>query len=328
MKSRRKILVYVILLIVIDIMIMLMGQNSIPNFIGEGLLPLTVSNAIWCVLFDILIIYTFFNFDNIFKMPYESLVNYHLGWDLSKNDFKVRYVGSYLGIFWAFINPLVTILLYWIVFQFAFNSGDVDGFPFVLWLIAGLVPWFLIQDSITTGTNALIEYSYLVKKVMFKISVLPSIKVISSALVHVMFLVVVLIIYMFMGYYPSPLYMLQLLYYFVCALAFTLAIAYTTSAVVLFVRDLGQFIAVFMQVFMWATPIMWRISIIPENLKWIIKLNPAYYIINGYRDSLLYHVDVFKHLAYTLYFWVVVIVLMIIGTNTFNKLRLHFADIL
>ena len=102
---------------------MVWGKVLWPTLLEGGLLPLYLSNIIWCV----------------YLILYETLRSYPLVWNLSKNDFKVRYVGSYLGIFWAFINPLVTILLYWTVFQFAFNNSDVDGFPFVLWLVAGLV---------------------------------------------------------------------------------------------------------------------------------------------------------------------------------------------
>lgn len=83
---------------------------------------------------------------------------------LSKNDFMVKYAGSYFGIIWAFVQPMVTILLYWFVFQMGFRSGAVGETPFVLWLIAGMIPWFYFSDAISTGTNSLIEYSYLVKK--------------------------------------------------------------------------------------------------------------------------------------------------------------------
>ena len=325
---KRKYIYILFFAIILDILILVLGKSSFPNFINGGNYSLFMSNIIWCALFDILLIFFAVKSDIIFDMPYETIVNRNLVWNLSKNDFKVRYVGSYLGIFWAFINPMVTIMLYWLVFQFAFKSQPVDNYPFVLWLISGLVPWFLIQDSITTGTNALLEYAYLVKKVLFKISVLPAVKIISASLVHIMFMLVVLIIFICMGYFPSFIFLLQLIYYFVCAMVLALAISYITSSVVLFVRDLGQFIVVFMQVFMWASPIMWRIEIVPERFRWIMKLNPAYYIITGYRDSLLYHVNVFKHLANTLYFWSIVIILMIIGSATFNKLRPHFADVL
>lgn len=264
---------------------------------------------------------------SICEILHDIFVSRRLIWNLAKNDFKVKYVGSYLGTFWAFINPLVTILLYWFVFQFAFGSGDVDGHPFVLWLIGGLVPWFFIQDTITNGTNALLEYAYLVKKVMFKVSVLPTIKIISACFIHIVFMVVVMGIYIFLGYIPQ-VYALQLIYYFVCATVLGLALVYVTSSVVLFVRDLGQFIAVFMQVFMWSTPIMWNINIVPATYQWIFKLNPAYYVVVGYRNSLLYNISMLDDPLYTLYFWVVVIVLLIMGTTIFRKLRPHFADVL
>ena len=185
---KRKYIYIIIFAVILDVLLLIFGKSAFPDFVKGGEFPLTTSNIIWCVLFDILLLFFGWKSNIIFDMPYETLSNYKLVLNLAKNDFKVRYVGSYLGVFWAFINPLVTILLYWIVFQFAFKSGDVNGYPFVLWLVSGLVPWFLIQDAIMNGTNALLEYAYLVKKVMFKISVLPAIKIMSAFFVHVMFL--------------------------------------------------------------------------------------------------------------------------------------------
>ena len=99
------------------------------------------------------------------EIPMELLQNRHLIWNLSKNDFKTKYAGSYLGIVWAFVQPVVTILVYWFVFQVGFRSQEVVNFPFVLYLTCGMVPWFFFQDALNGGTTALIEYSYLVKKV-------------------------------------------------------------------------------------------------------------------------------------------------------------------
>lgn len=324
---KRKYIYILTFAIVLDVLICLMRVSPFPRLTGTGYYPELVGKAIWCGLFDLLLLFFMIKVQMIFDLPYEVLMKRELVWNLAKNDFKVRYVGSYLGIFWAFINPLVTILLYWIVFQYAFHSSDVEGYPFVLWLVSGLVPWFLIQDAVMNGTSALLEYAYLVKKVVFQVSVLPSVKVISACFVHVVFMAVVMLIFICMGYVPG-IYWLQLLYYFLCAIAFTLAITYATSAVVLFVRDLGQFISVFMQVFMWATPIMWDIRIVPASFQWIFKLNPAYYIVTGYRDALLYHISIFQHMGHTLYFWSVVIVLLIMGSSIFRKLQPHFADVL
>lgn len=86
---------------------------------------------------------------------------------LAKNDFKVRYAGSYFGMIWALVQPVVTTLLYWFVFQVGFRSGSVEGIPYVLWLMAGLIPWFYFSEAVSTSANSLIEYSYLVKKLCF-----------------------------------------------------------------------------------------------------------------------------------------------------------------
>ena len=97
-------------------------------------------------------------------LPGEIYKNRKLVFSLAKNDFKTKYAGSYFGTVWAFVQPIVTICVYWFVFGLALRNGSDKGVPFVLWLIAGLVPWFFIQEGLTGGTNALLEYNYLVKK--------------------------------------------------------------------------------------------------------------------------------------------------------------------
>ena len=116
----------------------------------------------------------------ILALPAELYQNRKLVLSLAKNDFKTKYAGSYLGIVWAFIQPIVTILVYWFVFSVGLKAGTVSDYPFVLYLVSGIVPWFFFQDALNGGTNALIEYNYLVKKVVFKISILPIVKIISA----------------------------------------------------------------------------------------------------------------------------------------------------
>ena len=106
---------------------------------------------------------------------------------LSANDFKTKFAGSYLGIVWAFIQPVITILVYWFVFEKGFKPAAIhnaagDQVPYVLWLIAGMVPWFFFSEALSGGTRALLDYSYLVKKVVFKIDILPVVKVVSLTL--------------------------------------------------------------------------------------------------------------------------------------------------
>ena len=128
------------------------------------------------------------------RMIKEFLGNRRLIWKLAKNDFKTRYAGSYFGVVWAMVQPVVIVLVYWFVFSVGLRAGNVMDYPFVLYLISGIVPWFFFQDALNGGTNALIEYNYLVKKVVFKISVLPIVKIISALYVHIFFVVFSLIL--------------------------------------------------------------------------------------------------------------------------------------
>lgn len=269
----------------------------------------------------------------VFELPSELYRNRTLIFKLSKNDFKTRYAGSYLGMVWAFIQPVVTILVYWFVFEKGLKAGGVlskEGIelPFVIWLSAGLIPWFFFSEALNNATNALMEYSYLVKKVVFKISILPIIKIISALFVHVFFVAFLLILCACYGYYPS-LYTLQVVYYSFCMFVFVLALSYATSAVVIFFRDLSQIINILLQIGMWVTPIMWQVSILDsEMLVKIFKLNPMYYVVDGYRQALFYHEWFWEHPFMTLYYWGLTAVLFLIGAIIFKRLKPHFADVL
>ena len=105
---------------------------------------------------------------------------------------------------------------------------------------------------------------------------------------------------------------------------------YATSAIVIFFRDLTQIINIFLQVGVWMTPIMWDVNILNAH-PWVIrlfKLNPMYYVVTGYRDSMLGHVGIWNHLSWTVYFWVVTIMLFGLGSVIFKRLKPHFADVL
>ena len=265
----------------------------------------------------------------ILALPAELYQNRKLVLSLAKNDFKTKYAGSYLGIVWAFIQPIVTILVYWFVFSVGLKAGTVIPYRFVLYLVSGIVPWFFFQDALNGGTNALIEYNYLVKKVVFKISILPIVKIISALFVHVFFVVFALILCACYGYTPS-LYTLQIIYYSICTFLLVLGLVYATSAIVIFFRDLTQIISIFLQVGVWLTPIMWDINMLSSH-PWLIKLfklNPMYYVVTGYRDSMLGHVGIWNHASWTIYFWVVTILLFGLGSVIFKRLKPHFADVL
>lgn len=270
----------------------------------------------------------------MFSLPGELWNNRRLIWSLSKNDFKTRYAGSYLGIVWAFVQPVITILVYWLVFEQGFGAkAEVlkvgVEVPFVVYLTSGLVPWFFFSEAVSNSTNALLEYNYLVKKVVFKISILPMIKIIAASFIHVFFVGVLLVITWIYGYHITP-YTLQLVYYSICMFLLVLALSYTLCSVVVFFRDLSQIVSIGLQFGMWATPIMWSFSRTEGHatLATIFKLNPIYYIVNGYRESLFEGVWFWQHPALTAYFWMLTIALFLFGTVVFKRLKPHFADVL
>lgn len=252
-------------------------------------------------------------------------------WTLAKNDFKTKFAGSYLGIVWALVQPIVTVLVYWFVFQVGLRQTATFGenIPFVLWMLAGLVPWFYFQEFLVSGTNVLLEYSYLVKKVVFKIEILPIVKMISASFIHCFFIGLTIVLYVIYGVFPGA-YVLQVFYYTLCMMILTLGITYAASAAAIFFRDLLQIVNICLQMGVWITPIMWNLADInmPGIIQTILKLNPMYYIVYGYRDALVYKVWFWERPGLTLYFWVFTILCYVLGTRIFRRLRIHFADVL
>ena len=271
-------------------------------------------------------------YDKITQLPMELWQNRRLIWKLSKNDFKKRYAGSYMGAVWALVQPVITVVMYYIVFDKIMNSGgtglrDSGTVPFVLFLTAGLVPWFFFNEAWTNATNALREYDYLVKKIVFKISILPIIKTISATFIHAFFVLVLLIVAAVYGYYPS-VYTLQIVYYSACLFVFVLALSYTTCAVAVLFKDITQIINIILQVGIWATPIMWNLEAVPGVWQIIFKLNPLVYIVNGYRDAVYGKQWFFQDFFSMMYFFVSTAVLFGIGVLVFKRLKVHFADVL
>ena len=171
------------------------------------------------------------------------------------------------------------------------------------------------------------DYSYLVKKVVFSISTIPVVKVIASIFIHVFFVCFMLLIYMLYGYMPT-IYWVQLIYYSFCTLALVLALSYLCSAITVFFKDLTQIIGVVLQIGIWMSCIMWSVDMLAEKIRWIMYFNPVYYIVSGYRNSLISNVWFWETPYQTLGFWIFVALLMSAGFNVFNKLRVHFADVL
>lgn len=288
-----------------------------------------IKKIIACIIILVATIVFIVLYDKITILPVELYQSRHLIWKLAKNDFKKRYAGSYLGAVWAMVQPVVTVAMYYVVFDVIMGTGNamMPDKPYVLFLTAGLVPWFYFSEALNSGTNALLEYNYLVKKVVFKISVLPIIKIIAATFIHVFFAIVMLIIAAVYGYYPN-IYTIQLVYYSFCLFIFVLGLCYSTCAIMVFFKDIGQIISILLQIGMWATPILWDISSMSNTVQMFVKMNPLVYIVNGYRSAIFEKSWFWEDFYSTMYFWIVTVVVFGVGALVFKRLKVHFSDVL
>ncbi|WP_066297076.1 ABC transporter permease [Bacillus sp. FJAT-29937] len=251
--------------------------------------------------------------------------NFRLIFEMTKKDFQKKYLGSYLGILWAFVNPIVTITVFWFVFQVGFKATPVDNFPFILWLVCGMVPWFFISETISTGTNSIIENDYLVKKVVFKVYLLPIIKILSGWVIHLFFIFFTFAIFIYYNI-SLDIYSFQLTYYGFSLIVLLIGITLLSSSLIIYLKDIGQLINLLLQFGFWLTPIFWSLKQIPDKYHLYLKLNPFYYVINGYRDSLIYKKWFWEYPNLTIYYWIVTLAILLIGIFLFKRLRPHFAD--
>lgn len=330
MSGKKKNLLFITAIVVILNLYIILHHNILADRTQE-----IIKKVISCTILDAIYLVFVKAYDKIIVLPVELYQNRRLIWKLAKNDFKTRFAGSYLGIVWAFVQPIITVLMYWFVFEVAIPAravavkGDIN-IPYILWLIAGIVPWFFFSEALSSATNALLEYNYLVKKVVFKISILPIIKIISAIFVHAFFVFFTLMLYSFYGYYPD-LYTLQIFYYSFCMFVFILGLSYMTCSIIIFFRDLGQIISIALQVGIWATPILWNLDTMAVNhpwLRYLFKLNPMNYIVEGYRNALIDKIWFFETFYSTAYFWILTLCVFAFGALVFKRLKIHFADVL
>ncbi len=247
--------------------------------------------------------------------------------ELAKRDFQQQYMGSYLGFVWIYLQPLLFVSIIYMIFSFGLKSSNsITNVPFVVYLIIGIIPWFYISGNLTTNTRVIQQHSFLLKKVDFRLSILPIVNLISSFPAHLFLIIVSIIIAAINNIYPS-VYIFQLIYYFIAMNSLLLGIGWLTSSSQLFISDISKLISLVVTFGFWLTPIFWNIDKIPQQYKWIINLNPFAYIVNGYRDSIYLNIGFWEKPYETLYFWIITLSFIFIGITVFKKLRPHFAEV-
>lgn len=266
------------------------------------------------------------NFKTIIK---EHLQYKHQILKLAKADLVKTYRGAALGWSWAIIKPTVTIFVYWFAFAIGLRmSKDVGQYPFFLWLIAGVVPWFYMSDMITGGADAIRKYSYLVTKMKFPISTIPTFVNISKFIVHVILLLITIGIFMMFGFKPD-VYLLQLPFYMIIMFLFFNLWGLFASLLAAISKDFLNLVRAFVTAIFWLSGIIWDADTVTIPwLKRFLNLNPVTFIVNGYRNCLINKIWFWeqpKRIGYVIIF---ITVMLVSSLWAYRKLRKEIPDVL
>ena len=237
-----------------------------------------------------------------------------------KKDIGGKYKNSFLGVLWSFVNPLLQIIVYAIIFPLIMKS-DIEYY--VVFMVCGLIPWNYFSTVINRTSFTMIENRNIIKKVYFPREILP-ISVVTSETVT--FLISSILILLFTLGYGLGLTINIVFYPLILLVQYVLLIGISliVSSVTVYFRDLQHFIGVLLQLFFYATPIVYAVDTIPENFRWILKYNPMTYIIEGYRD--IFWGQTAPDISTLLIVLAIGIVLCILGYLIFNKLQKKFAE--
>ncbi|WP_156290921.1 ABC transporter permease [Oceanobacillus salinisoli] len=269
-------------------------------------------------------------FNPLSKVISEQIKYWNLIIRMSRFEVKGSYQQHYLGTLWQFIYPSIQILIYWIVFGIGIRGGQPIGeIPYIVWLLMGLIPWFFISPSMIQGSNSIHQKVSLVSKMNFPVSVLPTIKIVSNS-IQFFVLFAILILLLLMNGIPVSIYWFQLIYYFICMIALVFAFSIFSSTISTLVRDYQTLLSASMRMLLYLSPILWNPEgeMVPEILGNLLKLNPLYYIIDGFRSSFLSVGWFYEDITYTLYFWLFTFILLYFGAKLHIRFRENFVDYL
>lgn len=247
--------------------------------------------------------------------------------ELTRRDFTSKYVKNFFGLSWAIMDPLAFVVVLYFVFGMRFGDKVTLGVPFIVYLITGYAAFDFISSSLTQAGESIRSYSFMITKLNFRLAVLPIVKLLSGVMMHLIFMIIVLGILMINSVYPS-IFWIQMFYYLFAVLSILLGLSWIISSISLFFPDLKNIVSIVVRLLFFLSPIFWNIEGLPNDYVFVLKFNPFYYIVSGYRDSLIYNVPFWDHPLLTIYFWSLTTIFMIAGIIIFKKLRPHFADVI
>ncbi|CQR46201.1 Teichoic acid translocation permease protein TagG [Paraliobacillus sp. PM-2] len=266
------------------------------------------------------------------KVFKEQFQHFYLVRRLSLYELKNNNSNNYLGIAWEVINPLFQIGIYWFVFGYGIRQrsempvAENMTVPFINWMLAGMIIWLFFYQSIIQGSKSIYTRIKMLSKMNFPMSIIPNFVVFSRYYIHLVMLVITIIIMQMTGF-TINLYYVQFIYFTIALFAFTFSLSLLMSTLSTIIRDIQMFLQATLRMVLYLSPILWNLDALPEKIQFIMKLNPLYYLIEGYRSS-FFGLDwyMITNWQYTLYFWGITLVIFILASILHVKFRRHFID--
>ena len=263
-----------------------------------------------------------------------GIIQEHIGFrkqifKLAKADIIRTFKGAALGWAWALIKPGVQIFVFWFAFAVGMRSGKpVDGYPFFIWMVAGLVPWFYVSDMLTFGTNSIRTYHYLVTKMKFPVSTIPTFVSISNLIINLGITVIIIITYVCMGF-KIDIYFLQLPIYTLLMFMFFTTMSLLFAPLCAMSKDFGNLVKSMITALFWLSGVIWNADKVSNIwIKRFLNVNPITYICNGYRNCFIYKKWIWEQDRKFLYFAVIFLIMFPLAVHIYKKLRKEIPDVL
>lgn len=241
-------------------------------------------------------------------------------------DIKIENRNFYLGTLWKIISPLIQLGTFWFVFGIGIRGGEpVDGYPFLIWMMAGLIPWFFISRGISLGAMSISSKAAMIFKIKYPIATVPVGTILMCLYDSIIMIGIMTLIFLFHGIFPT-LYWFNLIYYLIFTFVFLSALALVTSVIVQLAKDFGRLITSLLQLLFFLTPILWQERNIPSWARPIFVINPVRYIVNGHRYALLYETNFYERPLLIMFFWGMAFSILIIGCFLQKKYATRFVD--
>ena len=237
-----------------------------------------------------------------------------------KKEIRGKYKGSFLGVLWSFLNPLLQVAVYAIVFPYIMRIKTPNYLQF---LIVGIIPWTFFVTVLNQGMIAVRMNAGIIKKVYFPREILP-ISVALSGLVNFFISCIIILIFCIFGGLGISWHLLLLPVFAVIQFFLTLGIVMALSAINIYIKDIEYIVQFFINMMFYGTPILYSAELFPERIRWVLYLNPLTELIDAYRDIFMYHK--LPELLPMLYLLGITVVLFFIGLAIFRKLEKGFAE--